>query len=84
MWKSKDIYYISDSTGIMISNLGASLICQFPEISFHEEKFPYVRTVKDAKKTLAYILDPDNRPVYIDKAVRELAPALEKIAVEKA
>jgi len=40
MWKSKDIYYISDSTGIMITNLGESLICQFPEISFHEEKCP--------------------------------------------
>ena len=52
MWKSKDIYYISDSTGIMISNLGESLLCQFPEINFHDEKFPYVKTVKDAKKTL--------------------------------
>ncbi|MBU0482301.1 MAG: pyruvate, phosphate dikinase/phosphoenolpyruvate synthase regulator [Proteobacteria bacterium] len=56
MWKSKDIYYISDSTGIMITNLAQSMLCQFPEISFHEEKFPYVRSVKDAKKTLEYIL----------------------------
>lgn len=65
MWKSKDIYYISDSTGIMISNLGESLICQFPEISFHEEKFPYVRTVQDARKTLEYILDQSRgrRPI---------------------
>ena len=65
MWKSKDIYYISDSTGILITNLGESLICQFPEISFHEEKFPYVKTVKDAKKTLEYILDQSRgrRPI---------------------
>jgi regulator of PEP synthase PpsR (kinase-PPPase family) len=65
MWKSKDIYYISDSTGILITNLGESLICQFPEISFHEEKFPYVRTVKDAKKTLEYILEQSlgRRPI---------------------
>lgn len=65
MWKSKDIYYISDSTGILITNLGESLLCQFPEISFHEEKFPYVKTVSDAQKTLDYILDQSRgrRPI---------------------
>lgn len=57
MWSSKDVYYISDSTGIMITNLGQALICQFPETSFNEEKFPFIKTVKDAKKTLAYILE---------------------------
>ena len=56
MWNSKDVYYISDSTGILITNLGQALICQFPEINFSEEKFPFVRTVKEAKKTMAYIL----------------------------
>jgi hypothetical protein len=65
MWKSKDIYYVSDSTGILITNLGESLLCQFPEISFHEEKFPYVKTVKDAQKTLEYILEQSRgrRPI---------------------
>lgn len=56
MWNSKDVYYISDSTGILITNLGQALICQFPEIHFNEEKFPFVRTVQEAKKILAYIL----------------------------
>ncbi|MBU0485614.1 MAG: pyruvate, phosphate dikinase/phosphoenolpyruvate synthase regulator [Proteobacteria bacterium] len=56
MWSSKDVYYISDSTGILVTNLGQALLCQFPEINFHEEKFPYVRTREDAEKTLAYIL----------------------------
>lgn len=50
------MYYVSDSTGIMVTNLGQALICQFPEINFHEEKFPFVRTVDEARKTLAYIL----------------------------
>lgn len=65
MWKSKDIYYISDSTGILISNLGKSLICQFPAINFHEEKFPYVKTREDATQTLKYILDQSRgrRPI---------------------
>ena len=52
MWSSKDIYYISDSTGIMATNLGQALICQFPEINFYEEKFPFIRTVKEAQKTM--------------------------------
>jgi len=56
MWKSKDIYYISDSTGILATNIGQSLICQFPEINFHEEKFPFIKTVAEAKKALNYIL----------------------------
>lgn len=78
MWKSKDIYYISDSTGIMITNLAQSLLCQFPEISFHEEKFPYVRSVKDAKKTLEYILKQSlgRRPIIfstiMDQDVRNI------------
>jgi [pyruvate, water dikinase]-phosphate phosphotransferase / [pyruvate, water dikinase] kinase len=56
MWNSKDVYFISDSTGILISNLAHALLCQFPEINFHEEKFPFVRTVEEAQKILAYIL----------------------------
>ncbi|MFC1845466.1 pyruvate, water dikinase regulatory protein [Thermodesulfobacteriota bacterium] len=56
MWSSKDVYYISDSTGILVTNLGQALICQFPEVNFNEEKFPYIRTVAEAKKTMAYIM----------------------------
>ncbi len=57
MWKSKDIYYISDSTGILAINLGQALICQFPEINFHEEKFPFIKTVIEANNTIKYILE---------------------------
>ncbi len=56
MWSSKDVYYISDSTGILATNLGQALICQFPEINFHEEKFPFVLNSEEAKKILNYIL----------------------------
>lgn len=85
MWSSKDVYYISDSTGILIHNLGQALICQFPEISFHEEKIPYVRTIKEAQKTLEYILDKSGgrRPIIfstiMDLEVRNIfrAPEVE-------
>ncbi|RLC23385.1 MAG: phosphoenolpyruvate synthase regulatory protein [Deltaproteobacteria bacterium] len=56
MRSSKDIYYISDGTGIVINNLGKSLICQFPEINFNEEKFPFIKTLANAKKIMDYIL----------------------------
>lgn len=71
MWKSKDIYYVSDSTGILATNLGQSLICQFPEINFHEEKFPFIKTVADAEKTIDYILKQSvgRRPIIFSTLV---------------
>jgi regulator of PEP synthase PpsR (kinase-PPPase family) len=56
MVTSKDIYYVSDSTGIIANNLGKALICQFPKINFHEEKFPFITTVATAKKAMNYIM----------------------------
>ncbi len=57
MWNSKDVYYISDSTGILATNMGQALLCQFPEINFHEEHLPFIRSVAEAKKALRYILE---------------------------
>ncbi|MCF8055215.1 MAG: pyruvate, phosphate dikinase/phosphoenolpyruvate synthase regulator [Desulfocapsa sp.] len=56
MWHSKDVYYISGSTGILAEDLGKSLLCQFPEISFNTEKIPFIRTEEDATKALEHIL----------------------------
>jgi len=56
MRTSKDIYYISDGTGILVNNLGKALLCQFPEINFNEEKFSFIKTVANAKKIMDYIL----------------------------
>ena len=53
MRKSKDIYYISDGTGILANNLGKALICQFPEINFNEEKFPLL-SQRDLWKTASF------------------------------
>jgi regulator of PEP synthase PpsR (kinase-PPPase family) len=71
MWKSKDVYYVSDSTGILATNLGQALICQFPEISFHEEKLPFIKTIDDAEKTINYILklSSGRRPIIFSTLV---------------
>ena len=78
MWKSKDIYYISDSTGILATNLGQSLICQFPEVNFHEEKFPFIKTKPEAEKTLSYILknSAGRKPIIFSTLI---SPELRKI-----
>ena len=57
MWKTKDVYYISDSTALLVEDLGRSLLCQFPEIGFHEEKIPFVRDKSTAEQAIAHILE---------------------------
>lgn len=57
MWSTKDVYFISDSTGILVTNLAQALLCQFPEVNFVEETFPFIRTIKDAEKTIGKILE---------------------------
>lgn len=73
MWKSKDVYYLSDSTGILATNLGQSLLCQFPETSFHEETFAFIRTIPEAEKVLAYILKNSaaRRPIIFSTIMTE-------------
>ena len=56
MWKIKDVYYISGSTGILVADFGRALLRQFPETSFHEEKFAFVKTREQAQKVLQRIL----------------------------
>lgn len=56
MWHSKDVYYLSGSTGILAEDLGKALLCQFPEISFNTEKIPFITTREDAEKALQHIL----------------------------
>ncbi len=56
MWHSKDIYFVSGSTGILSEDLGKALLGQFQGISFNMEKIPFVRSVEDANKAIKHIL----------------------------
>jgi len=53
----KNIYYVSGCTGIVATDVGKSLLSQFPETNFHEEKFPFIKNLSDAQKTINYILE---------------------------
>ncbi|HIP82677.1 MAG TPA: pyruvate, phosphate dikinase/phosphoenolpyruvate synthase regulator [Desulfocapsa sulfexigens] len=56
MWHSKDVYYLSESTGILAEDMGKSLLCQFPEISFNMEKIPFIKEPDDAHKAIEHII----------------------------
>ncbi|GAB4344715.1 MAG: pyruvate, water dikinase regulatory protein [Desulfobulbaceae bacterium] len=57
MWSSKDVYYVSGSTGLLAEDFGKALLCQFQEISFNEEKIPFIKSQADARKALQHILE---------------------------
>jgi regulator of PEP synthase PpsR (kinase-PPPase family) len=56
MSKSRDIYYVSGSTGILAKNMGQALLAQFSGINFVEEFFPFIRTIDEAEEVLQKIL----------------------------
>ncbi len=78
MWNIKDIYYVSDSTALLTEDMGKSLLCQFPEIGFNEEKIPFIRSVSQAEKALELIVEQSGGlyPVVfctiMDKDVRQV------------
>ncbi len=43
-----NIYYLSGNTGILAKDMGKAILCQFPDTSFKEQTFPFVRTRRDA------------------------------------
>ena len=61
MLNKKYIYYVSGCTGIVAMDVGKSLLSQFPETSFHEEKFPFIKNTSEAQKTINYIIEQSER-----------------------
>ena len=57
MWSSKDVYYVSGSTGLLAEEVGKALLCQFQAISFNQEIIPFVKTPEAAEAAMEYILD---------------------------
>ncbi len=78
MWTSKDVYFISGSTGLLAEDMGQALLCQFQEIGFNQEKIPFVKTKADAEKAMKYILEKSGgrRPLVfcslLDRRIRKV------------
>jgi regulator of PEP synthase PpsR (kinase-PPPase family) len=75
---TKNIYYVSGCTGILAKDIGKSLLSQFPAVNFHEEKFPFIKNISDAQKTLDYIIrqSAGTTPIIISSLVN---PEIRKI-----
>jgi hypothetical protein len=78
MRKTKHIYYVSGCTGFLAKAIGKSLLSQFPEANFHEEKFPFIKNIYEAQKTLEYIISQSAgmTPIIISSLVN---PEIRKI-----
>lgn len=57
MWSSKDVYYVSGSTGLLAEDVGKALLCQFQEISFNQEIIPFITTKEAAETAMDHILE---------------------------
>ena len=85
MWHSKDVYYLSGNTGILAEDLGKSLLCQFPEISFNTEKIPFIHTAEDAQKAIEHILSQSagRYPIVFSTVMnKEIIPIIDVPEVE--
>lgn len=71
MLNKKNIYYVSGCTGIVATDVGKSLLSQFHETKFHEEKFPFIKNLSDAQKTISYILEQSSgvKPIIFSSLV---------------
>lgn len=56
MSKTRSVYYLSGTTGILAKEMGKALLSQFPDLSFHEELIPFIRTRAQAEAARDKIL----------------------------
>ncbi|MDN5791319.1 MAG: kinase/pyrophosphorylase [Micrococcales bacterium] len=57
------IFFVSDSTGISAEMLGKALLAQFPGVRFEPRLFPFISTVKEARKVVHILDAAADRPV---------------------
>ena len=57
----RTVFFISDGTAITTETLGHSLLTQFPDIEFVQERIPFVIDVSKARKAVHIALMFDKR-----------------------
>ena len=53
--QQRNIFFVSDRTGITAELLGKTLLTQFPGVEFRKQTLPFIDTVEKAKQALAVI-----------------------------
>lgn len=88
--KKRQIYFISDGTGITVETLGQSLLTQFSRLQCTPQKIPYINTVEKAKKIAESINKESEqsgfRPIVIStlvsSAIREAIKASNALVLD--
>ena len=55
MSEKRQVYFLSDRTGITAETLGNSLLSQFDDIEFERTTLPFINTLDKARSTVAWI-----------------------------
>lgn len=71
MTKTKDVYYLSGSTGILAKDVGKAILCQFPEVAFNEELLPFIRSEAEARKALGRIICQSEHPLVLSSLLNK-------------
>lgn len=62
--RKRNIYFISDGTGITVQSLGQSLLTQFSELEYISKKLPYVNTLTKAENIVMQIKQENKDNIY--------------------
>ena len=54
---TRNVFFVSDGTGITAETLGHSLLAQFPDIRFRQHRLPFIDSVEKARKAVRQIQD---------------------------
>ena len=52
---TRNVFFVSDGTGITAETLGHSLLAQFPDIRFKQHRLPFIDSVEKARKAVSQI-----------------------------
>lgn len=70
----RQVFFISDQTGITAETLGHGLLSQFPELSQTRQTYRYVDSIEKAQNTLASILELSSgkeKPIIISTVITD-------------
>jgi regulator of PEP synthase PpsR (kinase-PPPase family) len=70
---TRNVFFVSDGTGITAETLGHSLLAQFPDIRFKQHRLPFIDSVEKARKAVSQIREiaqkDGSRPIVFSTTV---------------
>lgn len=70
---TRNVFFVSDGTGITAETLGHSLLAQFPDIRFKQHRLPFIDSVEKARKAVMQIREiahkDGSRPIVFSTTV---------------